>query len=91
MKHRFDLERLLGFDVQQDDGALGVHRHKKSLAHREGVAGIKNGGGFRAHGEDSRKRVGGENSAFGEEIQMKFAEKFQRINPRFHFAGFISE
>ncbi len=91
MEYRLDFERLLGFHVQQNDGALRVHGHKKSFAHGEGVAGIKNGGGFRPHGNGSGQSFSREDSAFGEEIQMKFPENLQRVDPCLHFAGFVSE
>ena len=91
MEDRFDFERLFGFDVQKNDGALRVHGHEESFAHREGVTGIENRGGFRPHGQGAGERFGWENTAFGEKVQMKFAEKFQWIDPRFHFAALVAE
>src|SRR2546429_7386942 len=91
MERGLDFERLLGFHIQNNDCALRVHRNEKSLAHREGVAGVENGRGFRTHGERSGECFAGKNPAFGEEMQMKFAEDLQRIDPRLHPAGFVSE
>src|SRR5256884_122330 len=91
MERGLDFERLLGFHIQNNDCALRVHRNEKSLAHGEGVAGVENGRGFRTHGERSGECFAGKNPAFGEEMQMKFAEDLQRIDPRLHPAGFVSE
>ena len=56
----FDLERMFGFDVEEDDCAGFVHRDEQRFADREGVAGVGDGGGFRADADGARERFGGD-------------------------------
>ena len=91
MEDRFDFEGLLRFDVEDDDCALLVDGNEERFAHGESVAGVENGGGFGAHGECAGQRFRWENAAFGEKIQMEFTKDFQRIDPGFHFAAFVSK
>ncbi|PYT83351.1 MAG: hypothetical protein DMG40_03475 [Acidobacteria bacterium] len=74
MEDGFHFKRLFGFYVEEDNGALRVHGDEKCFAHGESVAGIEKRGGFGAHGERASERFGREDTAFGEKVQMEFAE-----------------
>jgi hypothetical protein len=65
MENGFDFERLLGFNVEENDRSLRVDGDEKRFAQGEGVAGIEDGGGFRANRESTGKSFGREDAAFG--------------------------
>ena len=91
MKTGLDLQRVLGFNLEQNHGSLLLHRNEESFSHRERVAGIENRGRFRPDRDRSRKRLRGQDSPFGVKFQMKLAKNLERVHPRFHAPGFISE
>ena len=91
VENGFDFERLLSFDIEEEDGALRVYGNEQRFAHGESIAGVENRGGFRAHCDRAGKSLGGENASFRKKIQMELAEDFQRIDPGLNRATFVAE
>ena len=88
---RFDFERLLGFHIEQDDRARFFHRDKKGFAHGERVAAVDDGARFRPNNDRARQRFRWNDAIALVKSQMEFAQKLQRIDPRFHASGFVPE
>src|SRR5439155_22850937 len=91
LEHSFDLEGVRGFNFKGDHRSRFVHWYKQSFFHREGVAAISDLAHFRAHADCPHQKVGGQAAAFSNKMQMEVAEKFKRVNPRFHIPALVAE
>ena len=91
VKRRLDFQRLLGLHLKLNHRACFVDRHKKSFAYAERVPAVDERRRFRPRFDRPHQRLGGNCPAFGMNNQMKVAEQFKRVSPRFHSAGFVSE
>jgi len=87
----FELEGLLGFDLEFDDGAGLIDGGEESFADRESITGIDEGGGFGMRDDSADERFRRYGATFGEEGEAEIAENFERIDPSFDGAGFVAE
>src|SRR5258706_6149320 len=91
MKNNLYVDRFGGVDVDQDDGTGLVDRDEEGFTNREGVAGIEDGAGFRAHRERTSQRLRRNLAVAHMEAQMEIAQDLQRINPRLEASRFIPQ
>src|SRR6266404_3013987 len=87
----FDLERLFGFDVQQNDGARLAHWDEERFSNREIVARVDECCGFRVDDQRADQAFGCHGATVYVKGQMKAPEDFQRIDPGFHLSAFVAE
>src|SRR4029077_7115374 len=87
----FELERLLAFDLEFDDGAGLIDGGEESFADRESITGIEEGGGFGMRDDSADERFCRYGATFGEDCEAEIAENFERIDPSFDGAGFVAE
>ena len=79
----FDFQRLLGFDVEQNDGPRFVHRNAERLANAKRIADIQDRCGLRTDRQGSSQTLRGQGAIADKKSQMKVAKDFQRIHPGF--------
>ena len=71
---RLDFQRLLSFDVEQNDRARFVHRNTERFAHAERIARVQDRCGLGANGQRSRKAFGGQRPISNMKCQMKLTK-----------------
>src|SRR6266567_5010803 len=91
MKRSFNLQGLFSLHVQENHGALLFYGNEKSLPYSESVASIEDGARLRPNRKRSCKPLRREHLAVGMELQVKFPENLERIDPSFHAASFVSK
>jgi hypothetical protein len=90
-KAGFNLKRLLGFHVEQNNRSGFMHWDEERFSHAKRVARVKDRGGFRMHGQSASQAFRGQGSIAYMKCQMKFAEDFQRIDPSLELPSLIPE
>src|SRR5260370_26011510 len=84
-------ERLLGFHLNLNYSSRLIDWHKKSFAYRKNVSRIHQRRRFETRNNRSKQRLCRNFATFGQHSQPQAAQNLQRINPRFHFSGFVSQ
>src|SRR5580658_6127096 len=84
-------QRLIRFNVQENDSTRFVRRNEQRLANAKRIADINQHRRGWSDGERSGEIFGWESAVRHMKGQMKIAKKFQRINPSLEPAGFVAE
>ena len=90
-KDGFNFQSLLGFDFELDDGAGFVDGREKCFPNLKIIAGVKDGGRFRADGDCASEGFGRQRFIIGMENQRKLAKELQRLEPALHSSCLVAE
>src|SRR4029077_20349142 len=86
-----DLQRLLGLDLQPNDGACFVHRNAECFTNAKRIADVQDRCGLGMNRERASQALRGQGAITDEKSQMEVTKDFQGIDPGFKPSRFVAE